>query len=518
MVLSDDALYPNHNTVPGDKKMRHRFPCSLFFAALVLALQGCAGLYFHKAAHSPPPPRPVVLSDNTIREYWTGIVFNGSKMGFSHFRLASAAEEENRFDIQSEAYFRIRFLMLDKKINLRSFDRVADDLSLIRFDYAFDLDGNQLSLNGHRSANQLVVTVRSREESTPQVISLETQIYPASAIALYPFLNGLEVGRRYQYTVYDGQTQKLAPVDQAILAYEESELFRGPAFKIRTQFQGRTVTTWMNDRGEPLLETSLNGLVISVLENEDVARKYLAQAALNKDENMLEFSLIKCDTVISDPDRIHTLTVQISGLVDSAALPNDDRQVCTRSGNGSICRLMTLPEANDQGSVPPDVETLSRYLAPTIAISAQHPQVSSLAQKIVVGADGDLQRIRALLDWIHQHIAKEPVDVFTALDVLKGGRAECQGHALLYAAFARTLGIPTRIVNGIVYAPDFRGFLYHSWNESIVDGRWVAVDPTFGQIPVDATHIKLLEGQNVSDLMPLIDMIGKIKVRILSAE
>ncbi|MGD9274463.1 MAG: transglutaminase-like domain-containing protein, partial [Desulfobacterales bacterium] len=188
------------------------------------------------------------------------------------------------------------------------------------------------------------------------------------------------------------------------------------------------------------------------------------------------------------------------------------------SGNGSICRLVRLPEANDQGSVPPDVETLARYLAPTIAISAQHPQVSSLAQKIVVGADGDLQRIRALLDWIHQHIAKEPVDVFTALDVLKGGRAECQGHALLYAAFARTLGIPTRIVNGIVYAPDFRGFLYHSWNESIVDGRWVAVDPTFGQIPVDATHIKLLEGQNLSDLMPLIDMIGKIKVRILSAE
>ena len=108
--------------------------------------------------------------------------------------------------------------------------------------------------------------------------------------------------------------------------------------------------------------------------------------------------------------------------------------------------------------------------------------------------------------------------MFTALDVLKGGRAECQGHALLYAAFARTLGIPTRIVNGIVYAPDFRGFLYHSWNESIVDGRWVAVDPTLGQIPVDATHIKLLEGQNLSDLMPLVDMIGKLKVRILSTE
>ena len=323
--------------------MRRGCLCSLFLATLVLALQGCASFYFHKAVFSPPPPRSLTLSDNPIREYWAGIVFNGSKIGFSHFRLASAAEEEKRFDIQSEAYFRIRFLML-------------------------------------------------------------------------------------------------------------------------------------------------------------------------------EFSLIKCDTVISDPDRIHTLTVHISGLSDSVTLPNDDRQACTRGGNGSICRLSPLSEAGNQDPVLPDVETLSRYLAPTIAISARHPQISSLAKKIVAGADGDPQRIRALIDWIRQHIAREPVDVFTALDVLKGGRAECQGHALLYAAFARTLGIPTRIVNGIVYAPEFRGFLYHSWNESIVDGRWVAVDPTFGQIPVDATHIKLLEGQNLSDLIPLVDMIGKLKVRILSAE
>jgi hypothetical protein len=518
MVLNGDDLYSNRPVVLGNKKMRRGCHCSLFLATLVLALQGCASFYFHKAVFSPPPPRSLTLSDNPMREYWAGIIFNGSKIGFSHFRLAPAAEEEKRFDIQSEAYFRIRFLMLDKKINLRGFDRVADDLSLICFDYAFDIDGNQLSLNGQRLTNQLAVTVRSRGESTRQVISLGTQIYPASAIALYPFLHGLEVGRRYHYTVYDGQTQKLAPVDQAILAYEESQLFRGPAFKIRTRFQGGTVTTWMNDHGESLLETSLNGVVISVLESEDVARKYLAQAALNKDENLLEFSLIKCDTVISDPDRIHTLTVHISGLSDSVTLPNDDRQACTRGGNGSICRLSPLSEAGNQDPVLPDVETLSRYLAPTIAISARHPQISSLAKKIVAGADGDPQRIRALIDWIRQHIAREPVDVFTALDVLKGGRAECQGHALLYAAFARTLDIPTRIVNGIVYAPEFRGFLYHSWNESIVDGRWVAVDPTFGQIPVDATHIKLLEGQNLSDLIPLVDMIGKLKVRILSAE
>ncbi len=87
--------------------------CLLFVATLVLALQGCASFYFHKAAFSPPPPLSLTLSEIPIREYWTEMVFNGSKIGFSHFRLASAAKEENRFDSHSEAYFRTLFPMLE---------------------------------------------------------------------------------------------------------------------------------------------------------------------------------------------------------------------------------------------------------------------------------------------------------------------------------------------------------------------------------------------------------------------
>jgi hypothetical protein len=82
-----------------------------------LALQGCASFYFHKAAFSPPPPRSLALSEIPISEYWTGIVFNGSKIGFSHFRLASAAEEEGRFDIHSEACFRKALMRVIQNVN-----------------------------------------------------------------------------------------------------------------------------------------------------------------------------------------------------------------------------------------------------------------------------------------------------------------------------------------------------------------------------------------------------------------
>jgi transglutaminase-like putative cysteine protease len=116
------------------------------------------------------------------------------------------------------------------------------------------------------------------------------------------------------------------------------------------------------------------------------------------------------------------------------------------------------------------------------------------------------------------HIRREAVDVFTAVDVLKDRRAECQGHAILFAALTRSLGIPTRVVNGMVSVPRFERFLFHSWNESYIDGRWMAIDPIFNQFPADATHIKLVEGDNFSELLPLVEMIGKLGVDIISAD
>ncbi len=129
-----------------------------------------------------------------------------------------------------------------------------------------------------------------------------------------------------------------------------------------------------------------------------------------------------------------------------------------------------------------------------------------------------LEKIRLLMEWMDKNIEQEPVDVFTALDVLSRKKAECQGHTYLYAAFARSLKIPTRVVNGIVYAEEYGGFLYHTWAESLLNDRWIAVDPTLGQLPVDGTHIKLVEGETSLDLMPLADLVGRLQVQIISVE
>jgi transglutaminase-like putative cysteine protease len=170
------------------------------------------------------------------------------------------------------------------------------------------------------------------------------------------------------------------------------------------------------------------------------------------------------------------------------------------------------------GDAAPLSPAEARYLRPSVTVQSDDPSIRRLAAEITGGSSGTEERIARILRWLEHNVEKAPLDVFSALDVLQQRKAECQGHAYLYTALARAAGIPTRVVNGLVYSEELQGFLYHSWTESRVGERWQAVDPTFGQLTADATHIKLVEGENLAELMPLTDWVGKVKIQVLEVE
>jgi transglutaminase-like putative cysteine protease len=93
------------------------------------------------------------------------------------------------------------------------------------------------------------------------------------------------------------------------------------------------------------------------------------------------------------------------------------------------------------------------------------------ARQIAGTARDAQQQVQRIVEWIGAHIRVSPADVRAALDLLRTREADCQGHAYLYAALARALGIPTRLANGIVYSEELGGFRFHIRAESLVDGR-----------------------------------------------
>ena len=84
----------------------------------------------------------------------------------------------------------------------------------------------------------------------------------------------------------------------------------------------------------------------------------------------------------------------------------------------------------------------------------------------------------------------------------------------LQPALARAAGLPTRIAVGLVYEGGY--FYYHAWPEVLL-GDWFPLDPTLGQYPADATHIRLLTG-GLREQYRLGGIIGKLKIEVLESK
>lgn len=461
---------------------------------VVLLLGGCA----------TQPPAPLTLERWPHRELWTGVIFNGQKIGFTRREVRAIAG--GQWEIESEAMMRLQFLSVDKRIRLRGVDRVAADLTLRSFEYEHEMDGNRMLVRGTVDGKLLRYTVTARGSSEVKELELERPVYPTSALNFLPPAQGLKVGARRSYPVFYAEAQQIAQAEQQVQGYESSPLYEGPAFRVETRLMGLDTTTWIAADGRPLFERSMQGVLISALEDEAMARRYLVEASLNKRDAVLDFTLVKAGPIPA-PRRVARMDILFT---NEMSVPSDGAQSCRRVQQGVQCTIdRAAPLAQDDPK---------RYLKATFAAPSNLRDISELARTIAGAAKDDDERIARLIAWMDANIAKEAVDAFTAEDVLRARKAECQGHAYLFAAFARSLGMPARIVNGIVYSEEHGGFLYHTWNEAWVAGRgWRPVDATFGQAHADATHVKLIEGETGAELVPLVQLVGRVRIGAVSA-
>jgi transglutaminase-like putative cysteine protease len=59
--------------------------------------------------------------------------------------------------------------------------------------------------------------------------------------------------------------------------------------------------------------------------------------------------------------------------------------------------------------------------------------------------------------------------------------ASCREKTEHYLRAVRRVGLPGRTAAGVAF--DGRAFVWHEWAEVQVDGAWIPVDPTFGELP-----------------------------------
>jgi transglutaminase-like putative cysteine protease len=147
-------------------------------------------------------------------------------------------------------------------------------------------------------------------------------------------------------------------------------------------------------------------------------------------------------------------------------------------------------------------------------LEVENPEIVALATRLR-GNDADPRVVAERINkWVYDSTKKKiTVGVPSALGTLHARAGDCNEHTQLYVALARAAGIPARVAAGLAFLDG--KFYYHAWPEIWLE-RWVAVDPTFGQFPADASHLRFTIG-GLGKQVELLRLIGALKIDVLSA-
>lgn len=147
-------------------------------------------------------------------------------------------------------------------------------------------------------------------------------------------------------------------------------------------------------------------------------------------------------------------------------------------------------------------------------LEVEHPEIVALARRLAGESRNPRVVAQRINQWVHDSITKVvTVGIPSALHVLHTRRGDCNEHTQLFVALARAAGVPARVAAGLAYVDG--KFYYHAWPEVLLRG-WVAVDPTFGQFPADAAHLRFVHG-GFARQAELLQLLGKLTIDVLDA-
>jgi len=186
------------------------------------------------------------------------------------------------------------------------------------------------------------------------------------------------------------------------------------------------------------------------------------------------------------------------------------------------CKKISGPTAcSDQIPITPKDKSNQKYLKSALYIQSADPAIQKKAREIVGKETNALVATKKLCGWVFTTLEKGDINIAaaSAAETLKNNKGDCTEHAVLLCALARSLGIPTREVTGMVLRGSVFG--YHAWSEFLLDGKWVPVDATINMVGLPAGAIKFGhdDGNQTSNQATtlMVKLFGKTKLEIVSA-
>ncbi len=164
-------------------------------------------------------------------------------------------------------------------------------------------------------------------------------------------------------------------------------------------------------------------------------------------------------------------------------------------------------------------------MKPTRFVQSDSNNVIELAKRAVGDTKDAAEAVKKIESFVSGYIENKNLSVgyASAAEVAESKVGDCTEFAVLTAAMCRAVGIPARVVSGLVYVKSFGSrenvFGGHAWVEAYVGDKWVGLDATRAPRGFDAGHIALAIGNGEpADFLNLAATLGQFKIEKVTIE
>ncbi len=411
--------------------------------------------------------------------------------------------------------------------------RVTLNSALTMQDFSFSLDSEvgQFSARGQITGDSLLTVIvdAGGAEDELSFRLAEAPVF-ASTLPIRLAMSGkLKVGERMRLPVFDPSTLSTRTVDVRVLEHDTilvpdsvhldprskkwttATLDTVPAWRVSESYGGIRVESWIDEDGRILRASSPLGFSMERTQYEIArqARDDSRGMGSAVDEDVILATAIQSDVDLGAVEAHDSLTFVLGGL-DLSGFDLDGGRQRLR-GDTLRVRREDWSSIDPGYSLPYKRMDLREALQPEPLIQSDDPRIVRRARRIAGRMRDPVAVARVLSASVHGMLKKEiTFSVPSAVQVLEARKGDCNEHTVLYVALARALGLPARTAVGLVHTGG--AFFYHAWPEVWL-GEWVAVDPTFGQYPADAAHLRFVVG-GLAQQVEIVRLIGRLSIDV----
>jgi len=409
-------------------------------------------------------------------------------------------------------------------------------LRMTDFNFSLESGAGTFAAQGEVAGDTLL-TVDVQAGGAPNQVSFRVSEAPIFAAALpirVAVGEGLEVGRSLRVSVFDPSTLATRTVEVTVLEYDTlavpdsaswnpdtgrwtaARFDSIPAWRVAEAYGGVEVESWIDGDGRILKASSPLGFTMVRTEYE-LARQALADAEGQPavlDDDVILSTAVQSNVDLGSVEAHDELRFVLSG-VDLTGFDLDGGRQRLR-GDTLIVRRENWDALDPGYTLPYKRMDLAEALRPEPLIQSDDPRIVERAREITnwrtQWSHSPRTVARQLTKAVFHDLEKTiTFSVPSAVQVLEAGAGDCNEHTVLFVAMARALGLPARTAVGLVYVDG--AFYYHAWPE-VWMGEWVATDPTFGQYPADAAHIRFVVG-GLAQQVEIIRLIGRLQIDVV---